>query len=305
MNVPVVIFLYRRPELVRQLVGCLRMDRPNKIWLVADGPKGPDEEELCQQTRQAAEREISWPCELRRVYAGANLGLRRRLETGLDEVFAREPEAVVLEEDCHPTEDFYPFCSEMLAKYRKHPEVAGISGNCFLPRTTEMSTDYFYSRYLHIWGWATWARAWNSYDPRRWFWPEGGFRAYFPEAEEKESRYWNRIYSRVSTGKIQTWDYPWISYLWSRGWISITPSQNLVANRGFGPDATNTRDESVEVGIERIKTLRAPYRGPAGGIHADSSLDRQVFCNHYLQTEGRLPLVSRFLRSIRKRWQVV
>ena len=305
MKTSVAIFLYRRPELVQQLLAGLRAVRPPRIWLVADGPKQAAEAERCLAARHEAEKAIDWPCEVFRVYAETNLGLRARLETGLDAIFAREEEALLLEEDCHPVPGFFPFCSEMLARYRKETQVAAISGNCFLPRSVQPEGDYFFSRYLHIWGWATWARAWNTYDPKAWAWPSGGFRSYFPEADEAECRYWNRIYSRVSNGEIRTWDYPWVSHLWSRGWVSVTPSENLVANRGFGPDATNTRDSSVEVGIERLEPLHSPYRSPAGQIRADTALDRQVFRNHFLRTEGRLPLFARMFRSIRKRWQAV
>ena len=306
IKAPVAIFIYKRPELVKGLINAISAFFKHPCDHVADGPKvegGNLEFQLCEEARRAAEVGVNWPCEVKRVYAPKNMGLRVRLESGLDSLFAEEREAIVLEEDCHPSIDFFSFCEEMLARYRNEPEVASISGNCFLPHATQPEADYFFSRYLHIWGWATWARAWNSYDPRSWAWPEGGFRTYFPEAKERESRYWDRIFSGVTNGEIRTWDYPWVSHLWKRGWVSITPSQNLVTNRGFGPEATNTRDASVDVGIEKVGSLLSPFRGPVGKIHADTALDQMVFRNHFLRTEGRLPLLSRLFRSIRKRWR--
>lgn len=305
---PIAIVIYRRPALVRDLMKVLGQAKPRRLWILADGPRGDrgaKEVELCRATRNAAENGVTWKCEVRKVYSRENLGLKRGVESGLDSLFAEERESIILEEDCHPSPDFFSFCEEMLARYRNKPKVAAISGNCFLPYATKPEADYFFSRYLHIWGWATWARAWNSYDPQSWAWPKGGFRTYFPEAKERESCYWNRIYSRVTNGEIRTWDYPWVSHLWKRGWVSITPSQNLVTNRGFGPEATNTRDASVDVGIERVGSLMPPFRSPVGRIHADTALDQMVFQNHFLRTEGRLPLFSRLFRSIRKRWRVV
>lgn len=308
LETPVAILIWCRPTLVRDLMQTLEKVRPRRLWILADGPRRDgraEEAELCRATRKAAEDGITWECEVRKVYAEENLGLKHGVESGLTALFKMEEEAIVLEEDCHPVPEFFRFCSEMLMLYRNETKVATISGNCFLPRSAQPESDYFFSRYLHIWGWATWARAWNTYDPKAWAWPSGGFRSYFPEADEAECRYWNRIYGRVSQGEIRTWDYPWVSHLWGRGWVSVTPSENLVANRGFGPDATNTRDTSVEVGIERLEPLHSPYRSPARQIRADPALDRQVFRNHFLRTEGRLPLFARMLRSIRKRWQAV
>ena len=280
----------------------LQPHRPERIWLIADGPKRGNQEEegLCREARIEAERGITWECRIRKIYAKENLGLRRNVGEGLDAVFAEESEAIVLEDDCHPSPDFFPFCAEMLERYRSEPRVAGVSGNCFLPKTAHLDSDYFFSRYLHIWGWATWARAWKDYRQREWSWPQGGYREYFPEATRQEERYWNRIFARVRSGEIDTWDYPWVSHLWSRGWLSITPAQNLVQNLGFGPEATHTRDEKVKVGLERKGALCPPYRGPRE-IGANPALDRVIFTQHYVTMEGKLSFWPRLWRSLQKR----
>lgn len=300
VNLPLVIFLYRRPRLVGELMAVLKSVRPLKIWLVADGPKNSSEVELCQQARSEAETAIRWPCEVRRVYADANLGLKKRIETGLDQVFEIEEAAVILEEDCHPTPNFFLFCEAMLEKYRNEPKVGAISGNCFLPKKQVLATDYYFSRYVHIWGWATWARAWKAYDRRRWAWPKQGFCKLFPNADKTEEAYWNRIFGRVASGELSTWDYCWISWFWMQDWVSITPAQNLVRNVGFGPDATNTRDVLVNTGMEREELLSPPFEGPIE-IKADKELDHAVFHNHLLQQEGRLSFWPRIRRSLVKR----
>jgi len=300
MNTPVVIFLYRRPAHVNELLARLQLVRPARVWLVADGPKDTTEKSLCEQARLAAEGGISWPCKIERFYADTNLGLKKRIETGLDQVFEHEEEAIILEEDCHPTPNFFLFCEAMLEKYRNEPKVGAISGNCFLPKKQLVATDYYFSRYVHIWGWATWGRAWKAYDRRSWAWPKQGFCKLFPNAEKTEKAYWNRIFGRVASGELSTWDYCWISWFWMQGWVSITPAQNLVRNVGFGPDATNTRDVLVKTGMERDELLSPPFDGPKE-IKADTELDRAVFLNHLLQQEGRLSFWPRIRRSVIKR----
>jgi hypothetical protein len=303
MNTPVAIFLYRRPAHVRELTDRLQLVRPAKVWLVADGPKDTTEKNLCEQARQAAEAGISWPCQIVRLYSDTNLGLKKRIETGLDQVFELEEAAVVLEEDCHPTPNFFLFCEAMLEKYCSEPMVGAISGNCFLPKKQVLATDYYFSRYAHIWGWATWARAWKAYDRSRWAWPKQGFCNLFPNADKTEEAYWNRIFGRMASGELSTWDYSWISWFWMQGWVSITPAQNLVRNVGFGPDATNTRDVLVKTGMEREDLLSAPFEGPME-IKADTELDHAVFLNHLLQQEGRLSFWPRIRRSIAKRVRI-
>ena len=302
MKTPVAIILYRRPRLVGELLNILQAHRPERVWLIADGPKQESRGEagLCLEARREAERGITWDCKVRKIYAETNLGLRRNVEQGLDALFAEESEAIILEEDCHPTPDFFPFCEAMLERYRNEPKVAGVSGNCFLPKTAAPSADYFFSRYLHIWGWATWARAWNAYDREKWSWPARGYREFFPHANRTEENYWNRIFARVSSGEINTWDYPWACWFWRQGWVSITPAQNLVNNRGFGAEATHTKDRSVDVGIDREGPLPAPYRSPKR-LEVDPDLDQLVFTRHYLKMEGKLSFWPRLLRSLKKR----
>jgi len=286
MTVPIVVFLYKRPLLVQTLIKELATMRPQTIWLIADGPKCKSEEDNVNQSRQLAEKSIVWPCSLNLIYSNYNMGLKQRIESGLDAVFSREDKAIILEEDCRPSMRFFSFCEEMLERYRDEPKVAGVSGNCFLPLGSKMKYSYFFSRYLHIWGWATWARVWNSYDRNNWSWPKGGFREIFPEADRSEVKYWNRIFQRVSAGEIDTWDYSLLADLWRRGMVAITPSENLVDNVGFGSEATNTRDLSIRTGIERKAELNLPFHGPAL-IEADFRSDQAVFRNVFLRMEGR------------------
>jgi hypothetical protein len=297
---PIAILIYRRPALVRGLLTALRVHQPKKIWIIADGPKEESENELCSAARQEAENGITWKCAATKVYADKNLGLKDRVETGLDELFAHESSAIILEEDCHPSEDFIPFCQEMLDQYQNEAKVGGISGGCFLPKEAKIHTDYFFSRYMHIWGWATWARTWNAYRQSSWTWPPAGYREYYLDCDQDEFLYWERIFGRVKSGEIHSWDYHWISSFWKDGLVSITPAQNLVRNVGFGADATNTQDETAQTGMEREGSLNPPFTGPSE-IRADADLDRQTFRNHLLRQEGKLSFWRRIRRSLAKR----
>ena len=297
---PVVIFIHQRAELVRGLMERIKIHTPEKMWIIADGPKsdvGAEAKDLCIEARREAEHGVRWPCKVRRVYADINLGLRARIETGLDAVFRVEEEAILLEEDCHPGPDFFPFCREMLHRYRTNTLVGCVSGNCYLPIKANLDSSYFYSRYPQIWGWATWARAWNAYDRSRWYWPQGGYEEYFPGSPKEEAEYWDTLMKRVEKMEIQTWDYPWISFLFWKKWVCVTPAQNLVKNVGIGPGATHTLDPKVDPGWARQERLNPPYRKPAE-FHTDQSLDHLVFQNHYRRMSGRSSFWTRLRKNV-------
>ena len=278
--------------------------QPKEIFIIADGPPvgaDPALEANCLAARKEAESGVMWEANVRTNYAPENMGLRWRLETGLDWVFTEVPFAMILEEDCHPEPDFFPFLEAMRARYENEEKIGCISGNCFLPSDFLLESSYFFSRYPQIWGWATWARAWKAYDNISKEWPRvGGIYALWPDMSRREVRYWERVLDRVYQGELSTWDYRWLMGLWSHRLLSITPAVNLVKNAGFGEGATNTKDPEIQPGIERVGSFQLPYAAP-NRLVRNVAADEAVFRNHYLRMEGRLSFWRKLIRSLGKR----
>ena len=184
-------------------------------------------------------------------YSEANLGCGERISSGLDWVFESVAEAIVLEDDCLPDPSFFRFCEELLDRYRGEERIMHISGDNFqsVGRTggtvgcllqlagRRRSPSYYFSRYAHVWGWASWRRAWNHYDfemsrlaGRRRLRPRQ-----FDDPAERE--FWRRTWDEVARGEIDTWDYQWAFACLRRGALSAMPRGNLVSNIGFGEGA--------------------------------------------------------------------
>jgi hypothetical protein len=216
--------------------------RPQRLLVVADGPRASREDEdlMCRRTRAVIER-VDWDCEVLTNFSDVNLGCRQRIATGLDWVFRTVGEAVVLEDDCVPHPTFFRFCDELLERYRDDQRVMAISGDNFQPRR-RTTASYYFSRFTHVWGWATWRRAWCHYDERLALWPA------FREAKALEGivhpssvRYWTDVLQDVYEGRIDTWDFQWTFACWMQSGLTILPAMNLVSNIGFGLDATHTK----------------------------------------------------------------
>ena len=116
---PVAFLIFNRPETTARVFEAIRRVRPPKLLVVADGPRSDreGENEKCRAARSVIER-VDWPCEVITNYADTNLGCRTRISSGLDWVFANVDEAIILEDDCLPDPSFFPFCEELLARYR-------------------------------------------------------------------------------------------------------------------------------------------------------------------------------------------
>lgn len=244
LSTPIGFFIFNRPELTQRVFARIARARPRSLLVVADGPRTerPDDETLITATRKIVEQ-VDWPCDLRTNFASENLGCRRRVSSGLDWVFEQVDEAIILEDDCLPDPTFFAYCHELLERYRNDRRVMAIGGTNFQEGREQTADSYYFSKYFHCWGWATWRRAWNLYDVEMGGWPE--FRdssALGAIADTSEEfAHWRHAFKRLHLGLVDTWDYQFTFAMWAAGALSIVPTMNLISNIGFGSDATHTK----------------------------------------------------------------
>lgn len=278
---PVAFMVFNRPETTEASFRQIRKQRPNQLFIVADGPRAahPEDQRLCTEVRTIVEH-IDWPCEVLRDYAPQNLGLRKRFETGLDWVFSLTDRAIVLEDDCVAHPDFFRFCDSLLDRYADDERVSVVTGDNFQKGIVRGDASYYFSRYNHVWGWATWNRAWAHYDGTMSFWADwkasSDWRQQLPDAVERG--YWEQIFDQASRGKIDSWDYVWTACLWYAGGLTATPNANLVANIGFDRQATHTRTAPPGHAVESQSL--GPLTHPES-VNANVEADRFVFDTHF------------------------
>jgi hypothetical protein len=151
----------------------------------------------------------------------------------------------------------------MLDRYRNDQRIGMISGDNFQFGRSVTSVCYYFTKYTHIWGWATWRRAWSGYDVQASIWPkflnEGWLEQISPN--ESEESYWREAFQSVYDGRMDTWDYQWTLHCYSNGRVSVIPNLNLISNIGFGKNATHTFGESICANIP-VKEMFFPLRHP-------------------------------------------
>lgn len=245
---PIVFIIFNRPDKTREVFEKIREAKPLKLFVIADGPRKEikDDKWLCIETREVI-RDIDWECEVHTNFSEVNLGCKNRVSSGLDWVFKNVEEAIILEDDCVPDLSFFQFCQELLEKYRDDKRVMMISGNNFLDEELKTDDSYYFSIYTHIWGWATWQRAWKLYDSEMELWPSFRDQGLLRDIHQNVdvAIYWFEILNNTYFGKIETWDYAWMFTCWRNNGLSILPNINLVKNIGFGPNATHTKSNNT------------------------------------------------------------
>lgn len=274
---PILLLLFNRPDLTAGLISCLRRVTPSQLFIAIDGPRAgvEGEAEQVEEVRKLVEL-IDWPCEKRWLIRGLNIGCGRAVSGAISWFFSQVKEGIILEDDCHPDPSFFDFCNSMLHRYRDDPLVFLISGTSLLPSSVRIAQPYYFSKYMGVWGWASWRRTWQAYDydlsslsAREW---RNVVTARSESAVER--RYWLHILDLMLAGKIDTWDFQVQFSAWKENSLHVTSSRNLVENLGFRGDATHTRGPSP-LAERQITPNPAPYAQIP--VLADTSLDRIVF----------------------------
>lgn len=265
-NTPILFLIFNRPEETKKVFEEIKKIKPANLYISADGPRASKygEDLLCDKCRQVVLDGIDWHCEIKTLFRKENLGCGKAVSEAITWFFDNVDEGIILEDDCLPDPSFFIFCETMLAKYRYDDRIMHIGASNFQLGKWHGEGDYYYSRYSHIWGWASWKSAWKKYDFKIKEWEniqsKNNLNIIF-ETEKNQYNYWANIFNIVVKGEIDTWDYQWQFAIWNNYGMGILPNKNLVINIGFGVNATHTIDENKFINSISLETL-LEYRTP-------------------------------------------
>lgn len=277
MTCPPVIFIaFNRPDKTRLVFDEIRRAKPQQMQVVVDGPRNAHETDRDKRAEVLSiVHEIDWDCEVEYDVSDVNLGCKERVASGISNAFNRFDQAVILEDDCLPSQDFFRFTRAALDRYACDTRVMHVSGTCFPKPPTvynnQASTCYL-SKYPFSWGWGTWKRAWKFYDGEMRAWTNEESRRAITKMMDSdlELEKWSLRFQKALSGQVSAWDWPWQLSLWSQSGLTIVPKSNLVKNIGFDVDSTHTAGDESWQSIDTE---------PMGEIVFPNELLRDVFAD--------------------------
>ena len=214
---------------------------------------------------------------------------------------------VILEDDCVPNVSFFRFCDEMLERYKDTEEVFMVSGWSSLDFAPNLSTenlapkatlqeDYYFSKYSHIWGWATWARAWAKYS-----FDLSDFESVSKDFEyclEDEKKGWRLVCESLRKNTLDAWSYYWVYTIWKHKGLCVYPKNNMIKNIGLNrPDAAHTTGPSKYEFLP-IYELTFPLKHPKK-LERNKWLDEVNYKTVFYQPEPKIPAIKRIRRKIK------
>lgn len=314
----VLMLVFNRPEVTRRILQAVKEAKPPRLYVAADGPRPNNRNDQVQsQAVRGLFDQIDWPCEIHTRFLERNLGCRMAVSSAIDWFFEQEEQGIVLEDDTLPNASFFEFCDVMLDRYKDDARVFSVCGSNLAQPWFCSQQSYEFTRYMCVWGWASWRRAWNHYDETLHFWPTGktqpGTLPLMPTGFAR--RFWSLVFDLVYLRSIGTWDHQWVFAHWKNNGLSIVPARNMVVNLGFGEGATNTSGATPNyVQLMKHHEQNPPYAGPADvqengelSLVIEKNIHRVNLVTYLKLGVRRYPYIFSFLKKYVenfRRWKV-
>ena len=279
LNTPVLFLVFNRLNTTKQVFEAIRQAKPPRLYIAADGARETKEGEAekVKAVRDYIISNIDWKCEVKTLFREQNYGCKMAVSGAIDWFFANEEMGIILEDDCLPSQSFFWFCEELLKRYKDDMRVGMISGDNFQKGRKRGESDYYFSIYNHIWGWASWANRWKDYDVNLKKFDDTKFIEELFN-NKKTVEYWVKTFETMKKQLINTWDYQWTFTLWHNKQLTILPNINLIENVGFGVDATHTTAESEFANLKAYELeLKTHPKDVKRDLEADKFTSKLMF----------------------------
>ncbi|MFT0849655.1 glycosyltransferase family 2 protein [Achromobacter sp. F4_2707] len=288
LDTAVLFLVFNRPEPTKQVFEAIRLAKPPRLYIAADGPRESrkGEADKVQHVRELILSMIDWDCEVKTLFRDSNLGCKMAVSSAITWFFENEEQGIILEDDCLPSQSFFWFCEELLNKYVDNEAIFLISGDARGPESFGMKEDYGFCKYPLIWGWASWSRVWKNYDVEMQDWPKQ--KNVLPPLISNNKptiKFWKKTFDKVYRKNIDTWDYQFTYLLQKKKGKCIVPKVNLITNIGFGADATHTFSQNSIAANRTRHEINLPLnhtQNAKSEIEINNFFDNNVFLTRSL-----------------------
>ncbi len=291
-KVPILFIVFNRPHQTKKVFDVIKLYKPDRLYISADAARENNDTDSvkCNAVKEII-KVIDWPCQVYRLYQDNNLGCGIAIREAFKWFFSNEREGVILEDDCVPDLSFFSFASEMLVKYRNNKKIISVNGSN-LGYELMNGDSYCFSRYMNMWGWATWADRANKIDYTLELWKKvNSPLIYFHKKMSNNFfdidinwyKLWQHKFNFIVSNQNFTWDWQWVFHQIENNQLSIVPAVNLVTNIGFDEHATHTHESNNPSANIVAKELTLPYKASIKikpDITYEENFVKWVWCYH-------------------------
>lgn len=261
IDIPVLILFFNRPVLLQRVFEQVREARPSKLYLFQDGARQgrPDDVINIEKCREVVAH-IDWECEVHMNYQEKNNGCDPSEYLSQKWMFETEEMGIILEDDDVPSQSFFPFCKELLEKYKNDQRINMICGMNNIGVSENCPYDYLFTTYETIWGWATWKRVIDEWTEKVEFVENAYVTRQFSQLykNKREGKRLIAHYKDCNKKGIAYYEAILTANSLSQSRLNIVPKWNMISNIGFTGESTHGAAslDLLPKGIRRVFNMK-------------------------------------------------
>ena len=244
---PIALFVYNRPDHTRRTLKFLQANylaEESRLYIFADAVKNLDEEENVNQVLEIIKTADGFK-NIKIIKQKKNLGLAQSIINGVSELIETYGKVIVFEDDLLSSPYTLEYFNEALDKYQDEDKLMHISAYMYPLAEANNLPETFIYRAVHSWGWATWKRAWDHFNP-----DIDDLIAKFDQQKIKDfsidgkMNFWKQI-KDFKAGKNNSWAIRWYASVFLNGGLSLNPSKSLIHNIGHDGSGIHSNVENT------------------------------------------------------------
>lgn len=297
MLAPILLFAYNRPRHLQHTVEALAhnpLAQESELFVFSDGARTEDDREDVELVRSYIHT-IEGFKTVHRIERDRNYGLAANIIDGVTDIVNRYGRVIVLEDDLVTAPGFLQFMNDALDTYADEPRVGHIQAYDFTqnPRLPET----FLIKFTGSWGWATWQRAWQHFNPDGQYLLNELHRRHLTRRFDFNGKYgFTRMLRRQVEGKNNSWAIRWNASLFLQDILSLNVGRSLVQNEGFDGSGTHCGADHLYEARLYKKRLRVEKISPV----TENLEARKIFERYYARTNSLWAKGMRRLQSLLK-----
>jgi hypothetical protein len=240
---PIALFAYARLEHLRRAIESLCANpeaKHTRLYLFCDGPKNDQISGAVERVRVYAEKIVGF-ASVHVVKRERNMGLAGNIIDGVTRLTQEYERVIVVEDDLLLSRYFLQYMNEALRRYAEDERVISIHG--YVYPVKKPLPEAFFLPGADCWGWATWRRGWQLFNPNGRALLDELIRRRLVRAFDFNGAYaYSKMLNAQIRGKNDSWAVRWYASAFLAGKLTLYPGRSLVHN--MGNDGSGTHCES-------------------------------------------------------------
>jgi GT2 family glycosyltransferase len=249
---PIALFVYNRPEHTRRTLKFLQQNLladESRLFIFSDAAAGPEEEENVKEVRELISG-INGFKTVEVVERPKNLGLASSIIEGVTRLVKEYGQIIVFEDDLISSPYTLTYFNKALKRYQDEDKVMHIGAYMYPlksagPDKKQCLPETFFYRAATSWGWATWERAWNHFEPDiDKLISKFNSRMIHDFSIDDSMNFWKQM-KEFKAGKNNSWAIRWYASIFLNGGLTLNPSESLINN--IGHDGTGIHSGTNDI----------------------------------------------------------